>query len=65
MPIEYHQPAVVPMSLLERLVAAGINPDRARDRITSGLVRMGGSDEPTVDPDAPCPRPTGWHIAAS
>lgn len=63
--IEYEQPTVVEMSLLERLTAAGLNPDRARGLIEAGLVRMDGQDEPTVDPDAPCPKPTPWHVAAS
>lgn len=63
--IEYEQPAVVPMTLLERMTAAGISEDRARKLITDGLVRVDGSEEPATDPGAACPKPTAWTIRAS
>ncbi len=63
--IDYDQPEAREATLLERLTAAGIDPDRARTLIVGGGVRVAGCDEPVVDPEASVPKPTAWYFATS
>jgi hypothetical protein len=48
-------------TVLDRMLAAGINPERAHAHLRSGLVRVDG--ETVTDPGAPAPVGTGVVIA--
>lgn len=53
----------VVVTVLERMLAAGIDEARARDRLARGCVRVEG--QIVTDASTPAPWPTRWVFAAS
>lgn len=49
-----------PVTILKRMVAAGIPEDRARQHLANGGVSVDG--EPVHDPETPAPGKTSWSI---
>lgn len=52
-----------PQTVRDRLLAAGIPPERADAYLTAGLVRVGS--ETVTDPEHPLPWPAAFHIGGS
>jgi hypothetical protein len=51
-----------PVTVLDRLLAAGINPDRAVEHLRAGRVSVDGTI--VTDPEAPAPKPVRVVLVA-
>ena len=55
-------PSPEPATVLDRMLAAGLNEQRAREHLDARRVRVAGVE--VDDPDYPAPRPTPWMLSA-